>query len=164
MAGLDGNLVVFILTVLVSASPWVYYALARARGRACAVVAARGLTARHLFVLSQNLMNWWSLDITREMSIKMYYKVLPTGQEMDSVKFLMGNWGNAQGALGLLLLGLCVIPNCNNPMAGVNCVSGDTTPKEALIMLSALTCSFVAFIALMLGQGKAKGLGFNTVP
>ena len=109
-------------------------------------------------------MNWWSLDITREMSLKMYYKVLPTGQEMDSVKFLMGNWGNAQGALGLLLLGVCVIPNCNSVADGVNCVSGDTTPKEVLIMLSSLCCGFVGFIVLMLAQGKAVGLGFNTVP
>ena len=109
-------------------------------------------------------MNWWSLDITREMSLKMYYKVLPTGQEYDSVKFLMGNWGNAQGAFGLLLLGLCVIPNCNSVIDSVNCVSGDTTPKEVLIMLSAQACGFVGFIALMLGQGKADKLGFNTVP
>lgn len=109
-------------------------------------------------------MNWWSLDITREMSLKMYYKVLPTGQEYDSVKFMLGNWGNAQGAFGLLLLGLCVIPNCNSVIDSVNCVSGDTTPKEVLIMLSAWACGFAGFIALMLGQGKADKLGFNTVP
>jgi len=126
MAGLDGNLIVFIYTVM-------------------------------------GIMNWFSLDITREQSIKMYYKVLPTGQEMDSVKFLMGNWGSSQGALGLLLLGVCVIPACNGP-EGVNCVSGDTAHKEVLIMLSAMACTFVGFLSMMLATSKAKALGFNIVP
>ena len=102
-------------------------------------------------------MNWFSLDITREQSLKMYYKVLPTGQEMDSVKFLIGQWGSSQGALGLLLLGVCVIPACNGS-GDINCVSGDTAPKEVLIMLSAFACTMVGGLSMMLATGKAKAL------
>ena len=49
-------------------------------------------------------MNWFSLDIMREMSIKMYYKVVPTGQELDTLNFMMGSWGAAQGSVGLVVL------------------------------------------------------------
>ena len=109
-------------------------------------------------------MNWFSLDIMREMSIKMYYKVVPTGQELDTLNFMMGSWGAAQGSVGLVVLGLIVIPNCNSLVEGVNCVSGDQTPKELLIMLSAMAATFTCFIAMMIFTKKAEQLGFLPAP
>jgi len=106
-------------------------------------------------------MNWLSMDIFREQSLKMYMKPEHHDKITEVVSFFFGNFGQVQGGVALIMWVCFIIPNCNNPSDDINMVKGDTIPKELLIFIAGANISFCFQLLTMLVTGKAEDLGFK---
>jgi hypothetical protein len=107
-------------------------------------------------------MNWLSMDIMREQSLGMYFNKVPV-INYDAVRMFFGFFGQVQGAVAMIMLGLFVLPNCQSELEGVSCVKGDTAPQEVLIIIAATQFGFTVQILTWLLGGNAKKMNFNTM-
>jgi hypothetical protein len=98
------------------------------------------------------------------------FKIQPRAEELDSVRLWMGSCGQLQGQLAVLILAMIVIPNCNQ--ADSKCFSGDSTPKDFLIVTAASYVTVCLGLVVMIracpcasqaqrGPAIAKQMGFN---
>jgi hypothetical protein len=107
-------------------------------------------------------MNWLSMDIMREQSLAMYFNKVPV-INYDAVRMFFGFFGQVQGAVAMIMLGLFVLPNCQSELEGVSCVKGDTAPQEVLIIIAATQFGFTVQILTWLLGGDTGHNAVDTI-